>query len=386
MSTASEPIASRPRPAPPRLNLLPEPPPASPRPSPWVRLPVLLGLGLLGASIFAAIYLRPSTGGDPAADGKAPPGGPTAAAPVVVCHGAVDVDGQIRHLTPAQLGEVVEVAVTEGQQVKEGDVLLRVSEEPARLAIAQAEAGVRAAEAQVAQARQGIEQLRLGLEKQQSAIDAAQAKLAAAEAQLRRLEGLRKENLTNENDLSSARNTVNALRAALAAEQTEYRRIQALQPEDKLREAQAGLDLARERLQAERYKLDQCTRRAPCDGTVLRINVAKGSIITPQMRQAPILFSPTGPRIVRAEMLPEFATRVVPGMPATIHDESNSHVVWHGKVQRLADAYLPRRPTGSESLSLSGNDSLLLECIIELEPTATPPRIGQRVRVALGGQ
>lgn len=386
MSTASEAMASRPRPAAPRLNLLPEPPAVAPARTRRFRWSWLAGLGLLGVTAWAANYALQSGSSNGAPEGSSAASA-AAAAPVVVCHGTVDVEGQVRQIAPTQLGEVVDVPVTEGQTVKEGEVLLRVNEEPAKLGVAQAEAAVKASEAQVAQAKQGIERLRLGLEKQQSGIDAAQAKLSVAESQLKRLEGLKKENLTNDNDLSAARNTVNALKAALAAELTEYRSIQALQPEDKLREAEAGLELARQRLQAERYKLDQCTRRAPCDGTILRINVAKGTLITPQMREAPILLCPAGPRIVRAEMLPEFANRISPGMDATINDESNTGFVWRGKVKRVADAFLPpRKAVGNDGISITGNDAKLLECTIELAQSPNPPRIGQRVRVSLGNK
>lgn len=386
MSTASEAMASRPRPAAPRLNLLPEPPAVAPARTRRFRWSWLAGFGLLGVTAWAANYALQSGSPNGALESSSAANS-AAGAPVVVCHGTVDVEGQLRPIAPTQLGEISDVPVTEGQTVKEGDVLLRINDEPAKLAVGQAEAAVKASEAQVAQAKQGIEQLRLLLEKQQSGIDAAQAKLSVAESQLKRLEALKKEALTNENDLAAARNTVVGFKAALAAELTQYRSIQAMQPEDKLREAEAGLELARQRLSAERYKLDQCTKRAPCDGTILRINVAKGTLITPQMREVPMLLCPAGPRIVRAEMLPEFANRVAPGMDATINDESNAGFVWRGKVKRVADAFLPPRKTvGNDGISLNGNDSKLLECTVELAQSPNPPRIGQRVRVSLGNK
>jgi multidrug resistance efflux pump len=211
--------------------------------------------------------------------------------------------------------------------------------------------------------------------------------LAANEAQLKKAEGYKERGLSNDNDLLSMRKKVEGLKAKVEAEQIKYRKFKESRPEDKVREAEAGLAAAKNRLDAEKYKLDQCTLRAPCDGTILRINVAKGMLITAQSRQAPVLLCPTGPRIVRAEMLPEFAHRVQPGMEATVYDEANAGTSWSGRVKRLADAYLPpRRPQGNETVSIGGSDANLLECIIELTPTATPPRVGQRVRVALGSK
>lgn len=385
MSLASEPVVTRPRTAPPRLNLLPAPPPAPPQRT-WRRMPWLIGAALIALSVFGVSkFLGNGPTGAPRDSKQNLIGNSIPTSAQVVCHGTVDVEGMVRQLSPTQMGEVVEILASEGKTVKTGDPILRVNDEPAQIGVAQAEAGLKNAEALLAQAQLGIEQLRLGLEKQQSAIDAALSKLSAAESQLKRLEGLRTKDLSNDNDINAARQLVNAARAALAAEQTEYRRIQAMKPEEKVKEAQSGVDLAKERVRAEKYKLDQCTLRAPVDGTILRINSSVGSLISPQLRAAPVILAPSGARIVRAEILPEFAHRVQPGMDAVIHDDANAGFTWNGKVSRLADAYMEKRTRG-EGISLTGNDTLLLECIVELSPTNQPPRIGQRVRVSIGAK
>jgi multidrug resistance efflux pump len=385
MSTASEPIVSRPRAAPPRLSLLPVPP--SPKRSPWRRSAWLIGLAVIVIGGLGAAKMLTLGSGESARD-KNSNGAvvPANGSYQVVCHGTVDVDGGIRNLAPTQPGEVSEIYVTEGQHVKDGDPILKVNDEPAKIAVAGHEAALENAAAQLAQAQLGIKTLLLGLEEQQSAIDAAQAKLSAAESDLKRLEALKEKDLTNENALNSARSLVTGLKAALSAEQTKYRRIQLMKPEEKIKEAESGVRVAEEKLRAEKFKLEQCTLRAPCDGTILRINVSKGTLITPQLRQAPVMLLPAGIRIVRAEVLSEFSGRVKPGMEATIDDEANKGATWHGKVIRLADAFLPPRPNGNEGLSLNGGAPTLLECVVELTPSDAPPRIGQRVRVAIGSK
>jgi multidrug resistance efflux pump len=385
MSTASEPIVSRPRAAPPRLSLLPVPP--APKRSPWRRSAWLIGLAVIVIGGLGAAKMLTLGSGESARDKNSNGAAvPATGSFQVVCHGTVDVDGGIRNLAPTQPGEVSEIYVTEGQHVKEGDPILKVNDEPAKIAVAGHEAALENAAAQLAQAQLGIKTLLLGLEEQQSAIDAAQAKLSAAESDLKRLEALKEKDLTNENALNSARSLVTGLKAALSAEQTKYRRIQLMKPEEKIKEAESGVRVAEEKLRAEKFKLEQCTLRAPCDGTILRINVSKGTLITPQLRQAPVMLLPAGIRIVRAEVLSEFSGRVKPGMEATIDDEANKGATWHGKVIRLADAFLPPRPNGNEGLSLNGGAPTLLECVIELTPSETPPRIGQRVRVAIGSK
>jgi hypothetical protein len=87
---------------------------------------------------------------------------------------------------------------------------------------------------------------------------------------------------------------------------------------------------------------------------------------------------------VRAEVLPEFAARVQDGMEATITDESNPKITWTGRVRRMSDAFLPKRSNqGGGLISLNG-DTNSLECIVELTSTNSPPRVLQRVRVAIG--
>jgi multidrug resistance efflux pump len=388
MSTASEPIVPRPRPAPPRLSILPEPPPTPPAPqlAPWRRMAVLVGAAtvvIVALAAYKVLSLGGNSPGDPKLNGDSI-GVPASAR--VFCNGVADVDGGMLNLTATQMGDVVAIPVKEGQVVKENDVLFQVNDEPAKIAVTSAELLVKNAEAKLAQARQGWDQFNLGLQEQQKAIDASQNQLAAAESMLKRLENLKKSDLTNENELNAKRREVDALRDGVEAAKIKYRRIKAANPEELVNEAQTGIGVANERLHGEKLKLDHCTLRAPSDGTVVRINVAKGALISPQMQQPPIVFCPTGTRIIRAEILPEFASRVQEGMEATIKDESNPKISWTGKVSRLSDAYMrPRRPNeGGGMISLNGGESNSLEAIVELTSTNTPPRIGQRVRVEIG--
>jgi multidrug resistance efflux pump len=386
MSTAaSEPIVPRPRPAPPRLSILPEPPPtpSAPQQSPWRRIVWLTGFAVVVVAGIAAYKLL-TLGGNNPADPKLNDSVGVSSSARVVCNGVADVDGGMQYLSTTQMGDVVAIPVKEGQAVKKNDPLLQVNDEPAKITVSLAESGVKNAEAKFAQAQKGWEQFNLGLQEQQKAIDAKQNQLAAAESLLKRLENLKKSDLTNENELNAKRKEVDALRDAVEAEKIKYRRISAANPEELIKEAQTGIDVAKEQLRGAKMKLEQCTLPAPADGTVVRINVAKGSLISPQMQQAPIVFCPTGTRIIRAEVLPEFASRVQEGMEATIKDESNPKISWTGKVLRMSDAFLPKRSTqGGGLISLNGESSSL-EAIIELTSTNNPPRILQRVRVYIG--
>jgi len=54
---------------------------------------------------------------------------------------------------------------------------------------------------------------------------------------------------------------------------------------------------------------------------------------------------------------------------------------WQGEVVRVSDWYAQRRSLLLEPLQF--NDVRTLECIVQIDPSSSTPRIGQRVRVTL---
>jgi multidrug resistance efflux pump len=376
MNTITEP------PARPRV-MLPEPPPAPPTRA-WVRLSWLAGIGLLTASLVGAeqvLHSRPSGDAQAEHSFSGPPG--------VVLLGTVESEaapGGFVSLSPTQMGEVVDVPVRDGQSVKKGDALLRLNDEMAQRTAAEAETGVRLAESELALAQQASEQYRAAVEGQQAQVDAAKHKIAAAQFRLNRQKYLM--NLaapqSNQDEINAATEDLNSARTAVAGEEAKLRGIQANKPDAKIKEAGDNLTLARQRLDRARLAARQCTLEAPLDGTVLRLNVAKGSVLGPQSRQAPVLFAPAGPRVVRAEVPQEFAHRVQADMVAVVHDEATGQMTWQGRVKQRGAAFLPKRSIGPESLGLTGSEERLLECLVELDAGQPLPMLGQRVRVNVG--
>jgi multidrug resistance efflux pump len=147
--------------------------------------------------------------------------------------------------------------------------------------------------------------------------------------------------------------------------------------EQQVKEKQAVRDQAQ-------FALDQCELKAPVDGVVMRVNVNAGDLLGQQPHQPAILFCPATPRIIRAEVQQEFANRVSVGARATIQDESNSAGLWYGKVTRLADVYIQRRPIVQQDQPFQLNDVRTREFIVELDPGQPPLSINQRMRVTLG--
>ena len=323
-------------------------------------------------------------------DGKVGAERSFADSPGVICLGTVeqeDAPGGAVPLAPLQSGEVIDIPAKENHEVRKGDVLLRIDDALQANAVAQAEDGVRAAQDQVTEAQQGVTAYQAGIDSQKAAVEAAKYKIKGAEFRLSHQRALLELTApqSNKDEINASTADLNAAKSNVAAEEDKLRAIQANKPDIKVQLAQDGLARARKSVDQARLLLGHCTLTAPADGLVLRISVTKGSILGPTTRQAPILFAPTGPRIVRAEVEQEFAHRVQASMSAVITDEANSQVTWQGRVKRLGSAYLPKRSAaGMESLSLAGRKPRVLECIVELEPGQQLPLLGQRVRVNIG--
>ena len=122
--------------------------------------------------------------------------------------------------------------------------------------------------------------------------------------------------------------------------------------------------------------------KAPADGKVLRLDLRKGDLLPAQPKSPPLIFCPNEPRIVRAEVEQEWASRAQEGQIATIQDETSNGngPTWTGKVIRLSDWMAHRRSILPDPSQF--HDIRTLECIIAVDGSQPPLRIGQRVRVS----
>jgi len=358
----------------------------------WSRVTWLVGIAALVGSLVGANHVLHPKGADVASarepHGTASDKTGAVGGPGVVVYGTAGVEGypELLPLAPQQPGEITEVLVYEGQTVHKGDVLMRVNEQPFLNKVAQADIGVHIAEAVLAKAKRGVDQLTEAVAAQEAAVRGAKAELAANEALLKRQERLMKEaQMSNTEAIEAQRQQVTGLQEKVAGEEAKLRALQKGKPDAEIDEATQNVELRKKVLQEAKDELDRCRLVAKCDGTVLRLNVGVGSLISPQARQAAIVLAPAGPRVVRAEVEQEFANRVTVGQPVTVLDDASTGLTWTGKVERVGEAYLPKRGQGPEALALSSDARPMLECVITLAPgPQAPPKIGQRVRVNLG--
>ena len=109
------------------------------------------------------------------------------------------------------------------------------------------------------------------------------------------------------------------------------------------------------------------------------------------MRQASqpkpsIIVIPSGPRLVRAEVVPEFAHKMAgaEGRKVIIYDNDNFNLKYEGTVERISEAFLTRRFGSQDMMALNANR--VLECTIRITdpapPGMAPLHVGQPVRVS----
>src|SRR6185437_3548297 len=300
----------------------------------------------------------------------------------VVCQGYVDLEHGVRSLAPLHPGRVVETIAHENQRVEAGASLLRLDDQDAKFQVDEAVSALEAAQAQLEQALKLVEKQRALIAQQRAAIDAAGFRLDAARRLLQQKEDQLKDNLASSLEVTTTRDETRALEALERAQQQKLIELKTNDPALAVRKAQAEVNLARTRVAHARHQLDECTLKAPAAGTVERITVGAGDIVTGQSSQPIVRFSPIEPPLVRAEVDQEFADRVKVGQTALVKDDARSGTSWHGKVQRIAGWYERRRPNSTDPSAFT--DVRTVECLITIDPGQPPLRIGQRMRVMIG--
>ncbi|MFN4258625.1 MAG: HlyD family secretion protein [Gemmataceae bacterium] len=341
----------------------------------------VFGLLLLGGSIGGmAWYFRDEW--RPAVEAP-PPDSKTRS----IGFGHVDVEGGIISIYPAQPGRVQYVRVQENQHVDKGDILLELDDFLAQKRLAEAQAAERVVQTQVELARQLETQYHFKVRQLEAGIEAAQQAQNAAAADLRRQQHLVSIQARGTKEtLEAAEANVKRLEAMVRVEEIRLEELKSHSQDAKLQleRALAELEAAKARVEQAAKAVQECQVRAPMAGTPLRVQVNPGEMVTTQMLQAPILFRPDLPLIVRAEVAQEFASGIFENQPVEVEDEMLTQgPKWKGKVKRISNWFARRRSMLLEPGQL--NDVRTLECVIELDQEAnpkTPPlRIGQRVRV-----
>jgi multidrug resistance efflux pump len=339
-----------------------------------IRLFVGLGIVLLLCTAVGAGWFF-----NQSATGTGPAGGDTLFNGVLaVGQGFVDVPDGLTAMHPLQVGRVKMVQVQEGDAVKAGDLLLSVDNEVQRLRLQEAQADLDAVRKELADAQRILPLNRAhDMAMQKKKIEALQADYDIAQRDLEKV----KNSELAKGQLPNFQDKLKAAAASIELEQEMLKKIEDTdivgpveRLQDKVKTKQAKAD------QAQRAVFE-CDVYAPDDGIVLRLFATPGDTLSSQPRQPAIVFCPNVQRIIRTEVLQEFADKVQVGQIAYIEDDTRAATRWKGQVVRVPQWLANRRAIMFEPFQY--NDVRMLECIVALDPGGPPVRIGQRMRVII---
>lgn len=258
-------------------------------------------------------------------------------------------------VTPLTGGQVTELDVIETQEVKQGQILFRLSDPDQRNALASQEADYAAARRRYEQTLSQGTALAATADARSAALTSARAQIALAQsdvartrADLSRREALVGSGAVSGEELTTARNANSAAAARLIAAQGALAQAEADVAAARSN-AQAALALVRgttidtapdvraaqSRLDQARLDLDRTTVRAPADGVVAKLAVQNGQRVTAGMVTMTIV--PLDKLYVDANFKENQLGRVRMGQKVTLtSDYYGSKVVFHGRVAGFA--------------------------------------------------
>ena len=240
-------------------------------------------------------------------------------------------------------GEVVFLAVEEGDRVEAGDLLLRVRPdfyasqvEQARVQISSAQSGVGEARAGVAEAQQAVDQARADVE--QAAADRERAERA-----YRRQQDLFGRDVASAADLEAAEGTY---RVAQAAEQAARERVagavaRVRTAEGRVRSAQTQVQGAQAQAREAGQQLAQTSIYAPLSGTVSQLNVELGERVVGTATMA-------GTEIMRIAQLDAMTVEI------DVNENDVVRVQTGDSARVEVDAY-PDRPLGGSVVQIANS-------------------------------
>ena len=262
------------------------------------------------------------------------------------------VGADVAQVTSQLAAPVSAVLVEDTRQVHKGDVLVRLDDTDAKIAVANAEANLATAIRKV----QGLHATNYGLDAQITAraadegkasasVAAAQADLQKAQIDLQRRQAVASTGAVSQDELTSVRtaysNAAATLRAAQAAEaQAAAARNAAVGDRNANLALIANVTVdnnpevlaARAALEQAKVDLSRTVIRAPIDGVVTRRQVQVGQRVQPGAQLMTIV--PVQAAYVDANFKEVELKKVKPGQPVKLtSDLYGDDVVYHGTVQ-----------------------------------------------------
>ncbi len=246
------------------------------------------------------------------------------------------IDGDIVTIAAKVSGRVANLAVTDNQPVKAGDVLIRIDDADYRAAADQQAAALEAARAAVAVAEANLVVTRTAIAESQADLASARAEATRASADLARYAKLNASQYASEQKVQSARADATKAAAeverAAAALKTQESRLALQSAERDQARAQAEAQAAA--LDAAKIRLADTVIRAPIDGVVGNKGVRVGQFV--QIGQQTMSVVPVAAVYVTANFKETQVARMRPGQPVEIDVDAYKGRTFSGVVDSVS--------------------------------------------------
>ena len=240
----------------------------------WLRY-TIIGLVLLGGAVYVSTRGRLNpVEVEVATTQRLDPNAPR---PVLTAGGYIIPHRKVE-LAPKITGRVEWVGVEKGDQVRRGQVLLRIERREFLTAVDRAEAVLAATRARLKELEAGSRPEEI--DRTRAALAEARSNVANALTELRRFEQLHAEGAVSRQALDAAQNRHEVALAQQAVAEKTLRLAELGPRQEQIELAQAQVREAEAAWRATQVDLDNTEIRAPIDGTILERLVEPGEIVT----------------------------------------------------------------------------------------------------------
>jgi multidrug resistance efflux pump len=265
-------------------------------------------------------------------------------------------------VAPQVSGHIVELAVRDHQQVKEGDLLFKVDPRPYEIALERARAALALTRNEVEGLRNGAETAAAGITRAEAQLAASVAEVARLETQfqhaddhLGRLEPLLPRQFVTADRVEEARTQRDAAAAALAATRAQHgataaalrqaraERARALDAVGESDGSNARVAAAEAALHAAELDLSYCRVVAPFTGKVVNMNISRGAFARVGVEVFTLV--DTGTWYVVANFRETQLRHIPAGAKADLYLQSHPGKHFRGTVVGLGWAVLPENGT-----------------------------------------
>lgn len=240
-------------------------------------------------------------------------------------------------VVPEVSGRIVELAVVDNQQVKQGDLLFRIDPRPYEASLAKAEASLAALDKQIMLTQRSVDAQKFAASSVEATVSKARAAAKQASDTLKRTEPLLAQGFVSAEDVDRARTAQRASEADLNA---------VLLQAQQAASAVSGVDALvaqRVAVQADialtKLHLEMATVRAPFDGRVVSLKTSIGQFAS-AMKPIFTLID-TRHWYVIANFRETELKNIHTGTPATLRLMSDSGKTFSGKVDSIGFGVLP---------------------------------------------